>query len=95
MLGVLPSSNAVTLAFIVISSSCLFQMIADAQHPHHCRPTHALLCDADEPERVHWYSRTQFADMWRWLTEKNPFFVTSECPQQGRGHAVQLVLVSV
>ncbi|KAI7841318.1 hypothetical protein COHA_004937 [Chlorella ohadii] len=30
----------------------------------------------DEPERAHWYSRTQFADTWRWLTQKNPFYVT-------------------
>lgn len=21
---------------------------------------------------MHWYSNTQFADLWRWLTEKNP-----------------------
>lgn len=30
----------------------------------------------DEPERTHWYAHTQFADIWRMLVQKNPFYAT-------------------
>lgn len=33
---------------------------------------------ADEPERAKWYSQTQFADVWRRLTEQNPFYTPRE-----------------
>jgi len=29
---------------------------------------------ADNESRHYWYSNTEFADWWRWLTEKNPMF---------------------
>lgn len=35
-------------------------------------------CTADEPDRKHWYSNTQFAEIWRALIQKNPFYATSE-----------------
>lgn len=38
----------------------------------------ALCHPADEPDRTHWYSNTQFADIWRTLVHKNPFYATSE-----------------
>ena len=28
--------------------------------------------------RAHWYSQNQFGETWRWLTQKNPFYMTSE-----------------
>ena len=42
--------------------------------PAHPRPP----CHADEPDRAHWYSQNKFGETWRWLTEKNPFYMTSE-----------------
>lgn len=35
-------------------------------------------CSADEPDRAHWYSHTRFAEIWRTLIQKNPFYATSE-----------------
>ncbi|KAL4426671.1 hypothetical protein ABPG77_004727 [Micractinium sp. CCAP 211/92] len=30
----------------------------------------------DEPDRQHWYSNTKFAEFWRTLIQKNPFYAT-------------------
>ena len=30
-----------------------------------------------DPDQLQWYSQTQLGELWRWLTEKNPFYLTS------------------
>lgn len=46
-------------------------LLQTSLRPAHARPL------ADEPDRTRWYSQTPFADMWRGITEKNPFYTTS------------------
>ena len=43
---------------------------------------------ADEENRSQWYTHTQFADVWRWLTGKNPMVT----PMTFNGGAVMAFL---
>ena len=57
-------------------------------------PCPAPALAADEPARSKWYSHTQFADMWRWLVSKNPFYMASECRTSLAGVAAAAAAVA-
>ena len=38
-----------------------------------------------DPDQQEWYSNIPAADLWRWLINKNPFYLTSEPAWPGLG----------
>lgn len=74
------------------TSSCRTRDCActtDSQRAHAHTPSRPPPAAADEPDRTRWYSQTPFADAWRWVIAKNPFWMTSEWVTRQAGAARQ------